>query len=45
MRTSTITAAPDTETRLPARPDGSPWPMLLIHGDRVTGAVRPAAFG
>ena len=35
---ATITATPDTETRLPARPDGAPWPLLLVHGDRVTGA-------
>ena len=35
---TTITAHRETETRLPARPDGSPWPLLLIHGDRVSGA-------
>jgi len=34
----TIKTEPNTETRLPTRPDGSPWPLLLIHGDRVTGA-------
>ena len=36
--TKTITAAPDAETRLSARPDGSPWPLLLVHGSDVTGA-------
>jgi len=35
---ATITTEPDRETMLPARPDGSPWPLLLVHGDRVTGA-------
>ena len=35
---ATITTGPDTETRLPARPDGSPWPLLLIHDSDVTGA-------
>jgi hypothetical protein len=35
---ATITATPDAETRLPTRADGTPWPMLLIHGDRITGA-------
>ena len=35
---TTITATADAETKLPGRPDGSPWPLLLIHGDRVTGA-------
>jgi len=35
---ATITTEPDRETTLPARPDGSPWPFLLVHGDRVTGA-------
>ena len=38
---ATITATPDTEARLPARPDGAPWPLLLVHGDRVTGADTP----
>ena len=38
----TITATPDTETRLPARSDGAPWPVLLVHGDRVTGADAAA---
>src|SRR4051794_33231429 len=35
---ATITADPQIETRLPARPDGTPWPLLLIHGAEVTGA-------
>jgi len=35
---TTITVTPDAETRLPARPDGTPWPLLLVHGDRITGA-------
>jgi hypothetical protein len=35
---ATITTAPDRETTLPAKPDGTPWPLLLVHGDRVTGA-------
>ena len=39
---ATITAEPHTETRLPARPDGTPWPLLLIHGGDVTGANTAA---
>ena len=39
---TTITADPCTETRLPARPDGTSWPLLLVHGHRVTGADAPA---
>ena len=35
---ATITAEPHGETRLPARPDGTPWPLLLVHGHDVTGA-------
>ena len=35
---TTVITEPHAETRLPARPDGSPWPLLLVHGDRVTGA-------
>lgn len=35
---ATITAAPNIETRLPVRPDGTPWPLLLVQGDSVTGA-------
>src|SRR6478609_281506 len=35
---TTIAVEPGIEARLPARPDGSPWPLLLVHGDRVTGA-------
>ena len=35
---ATIATGPDTETRLPARPDGSPWPLLLVHGGDMTGA-------
>ena len=35
---ATITTTPDAETRLPTRPDGSTWPLLLVRGDRVTGA-------
>jgi len=35
---TTITVEPGIEARLPARPDGSPWPLLLVHGDTVTGA-------
>jgi hypothetical protein len=39
---TTITADPNTETRLPARPDGTAWPLLLVHGDRITGADTAA---
>jgi hypothetical protein len=35
---TTITVESGIEGRLPARPDGSPWPLLLVHGDRITGA-------
>ncbi len=35
---TTITVERGIEERLPARNDGSPWPLLLVHGDRVTGA-------
>ena len=35
---ATITAEPQTETRLPARPDGTAWPLLLVRGGDVTGA-------
>ena len=35
---TTITVEPGIEARLPARNDGLPWPLLLVHSDRVTGA-------
>jgi len=35
---ATIITDPITETRLPARPDGTPWPLLLVHGSDMTGA-------
>lgn len=35
---TTITVEPGIEARLPQRPGGSAWPLLLIHGDRITGA-------
>ncbi len=35
---TTITVGPGIEARLPARKDGSPWPLLLVQGDRITGA-------
>ena len=39
---TTIAAGQHTETRLPARPDGTPWPLLLVHGDQITGADTAA---
>jgi len=35
---TTIITDPHTESRLPSRPDGTPWPLLLMHGDRIVGA-------
>jgi hypothetical protein len=38
----TVITEPHTESRLPARPDDTPLPQLVVYGGRITGADTAA---